>query len=317
MRFSIIAKSLKSDIMSKYIIPIFLSIVLFSACTDVIDVDLDEGESVLSVDAFLNNLPGPQVIKLRFTAPYFSNEFTPEASGATVTVDGNDGNTYNFVEVGQTGDYVWSPGPDSIFGTIGADYTLTIVLDGQTYTAVSRMNPVPPIDSISTEFREDEFGQPDGYYAQFHSTDLPGRGNTYWIKAFKNGMFLNKPQEMNLAFDATFTGGVNTDAVPFIQPIAEGINRIPDTGDDAVDDSDLPPYELGDSIRVELHAITEETFYFLEEVRTQTTLGDAGIFAEPATNVPTNIIPVDNEDENTQGFFSVAAVAVAETIVEE
>ena len=297
----------------------FLSLLLLglcSACTDVIDIELDEGQTELVVDAFIDNLPRTQVIKLRYTAPYFSNEFAPTATGATVTVTNENGTTYDFKDENGDGNYTWEPPSDTeTLGEIGLDFILTIELDGKTYEAFSRMNEVPPIDSITAEFRDDEFGQPDGYYAELRATDLPGKGNCYWIKAFKNGIFLNKPQEINLAFDASFTEGGNVDGVPFIQPIAEGINRIPDSGDDAEDNSDLPPYDLGDTIYVELHAITQETFYFMDEARTQLTLGDSGIFSEPSTNVPSNIVSSDS-NEQPQGFFSVAAVSTAEKIVE-
>lgn len=292
-----------------------LSLLALSSCTDVIEVDLDEGQSVLVVDAFLTNMPGEQVIKLRYTDPYFSNEFSPTATGATVVVSDNQGNDFTFTDEDNDGNYTWFLGNMIAFGNIGRDYTLTITLEGKTYVASSSMNPVPPIDSISTEFRESELGQPEGHYAELHAVDLPGKGNCYWIKTFKNGVFLNKPQEFNLAFDGSFTEGANADGVAFIQPIAEGINRVPDSGDGAVDTDDLPPYVVGDSIRVELHSITIPTFYFFDEVRTQTTLGDAGIFAEPPTNVPTNIVATDSE-EKPQGFFSVASVSVAEKVVE-
>ena len=55
-------------------------------------------------------------------------------------------------------------------------------------------------------------------------TDLPGLGNTYWIKATKNGTLLNKPRELNLAYDAAFAKGSNFDGYTFIQPIRNGIN---------------------------------------------------------------------------------------------
>ena len=283
----------------------------FTACNDVIDVELEEGGRQLVVDAFINDLAQEQVVKLRYTDAYFSNRFAPTVPNAQVTITSDGGEVYNFEDPDNDGDYTWTPTGSNTFGARGESYTLNIELEGITYTAESAMNRVPPIDSIVAEFRDDEFGEPDGYYAEFFSVDFSGEGDCYWIKAYKNGIFLNKPQELNLAFDAGFTEGSNVDGLAFIQPIAEFINPVPDE-----DEEDDPPYAIGDSIRVEIHSITLDVFRFMEQLRTQTTLGDAGIFAEPSTNVPTNI-STTSPDERPQGFFSVSSVSSAEIEVKE
>ena len=116
---------------------------------------------------------------------------------------------------------------------------------------------------------------------------------------------------MNLAYDASFTPGGNADGIYLITPIRFGINRVADSGDDAVDTNDFPPYDFGDSVHVEIHSITEEAYFFLSASRTQMTLGDATLFAEPPANVPTNIIPLNATEPRDQpvGFFNVAAVS--------
>ena len=62
---------------------------------------------------------------------------------------------------------------------------------------------MPDIDSIVFSFKEESVC-PEGYYAQFYADDIAVPGDIYWIKAYKNGSFLNKPNEINLAFDAGF-----------------------------------------------------------------------------------------------------------------
>ncbi len=298
-----------------FFVLLFVS-VLFPACQDVIDLDLEEGKSQFVIDAWINNKPEAQVIKLRYTSTYFNSTPSPKATGAEVVVTSSTGETYTFTDENNDGDYTWTPATGESFGGIGEDYLLSVVLEGKEYTAVSTMNRVMPIDTITYEDREEEQGDPAGIYAEFFATDFVGTGDSYWIKAFKNDQYLNKPSELNTAYDAGFTPGGNIDGLVFITPIRTGINRVPDSGDDAVDDSDQPPYKVGDKITVEIHSLTDEAFFFLEQALIQMTLGDQTIFASPVVNVPTNIISPSGEDNEAVGFFCVSAVSRKERMVE-
>lgn len=296
----------------KNIIYFIAVIACFSACEDVIEVDLAEGDNQLVVDAWINNLPQTQEIRLSRVLPYFENSRTPAETGATVTISEDNGRVYDFEDADNDGVYTWTPEPGASFGRLNGVYTLSIVTDaGKEYSAASTMKRVMPIDSITLEDREEELGNPAGIYAEFFARDMPGEGDAYWIKSFKNGEFLNKPQELNLAWDAAFTPGSGVDGVIFITPIREFINRTPDSGDDAVDDDDTPPWVEGDTINIELHSLNADAFMFLEQALTQMTLGDAGIFAEPPANVPTNIesLNATEPSDNAIGFFNVSSVS--------
>lgn len=287
-------------------------LLLTFACEDVIDVDLAEGDNQLVVDAWINNKAETQTIRLTRAAAYFSNSFSAPELDATVTLTAEDGTVYPFLDADQDGQYTWTPASGQTFGVLGVTYTLSITTAaGQQYTASSFLKPVMPIDSISYEYREEELGQVEGYYAELFARDLPGFGDAYWIKTFKNGQFLNKPQEMNLAYDAGFTAGAGLDGIYFITPIRLAINRIPDTGDGAIDTADLPPYALGDSIYVEILSLNDEAFMFLQQAQVQMTLGDASLFAEPPANVPTNIVSLNasSNADRAVGFFSVSSVS--------
>ena len=134
-----------------------------------------------------------------------------------------------------------------------------------------------------------------------------GTGDTYWIKSFKNGLFLNKPQELNIAYDAAFAAGGNVDGLIFIPPIRDTINPF----DEDENDNFLSPFEDGDSVYVELHSITQEAFRFFQQVQIQTNRpgGFAELFAQPLANVPTNIVNGGPDlDVLALGFFNVAAV---------
>ena len=288
-----------------YTVIFLLSGLLLAGCEDVIEVETDLAPQLLVVDGWINNREEPQVIKLTFTQPYFENAFGTGVTGAAVTVTSSAGEVFTFTDKND-GLYTWTPGNGQTLGVPGTAYTLSIEREGKTYTAVSVMNPVPPIDSITQEFRVDDLSGPDGIYAQFFARDLPGLGNSYWIKTFKNGEFLNKPQELNIAFDAGFDPGAELDNLIFIPPIREAVNRIPDP--DTEDDEDVAPWMPGDEIEVEIHSLNDEAFFFMNIARDQMTNGDNTIFAIPLANTRGNVLSSDTNEE-VLGIFNVAAVS--------
>ena len=300
------------SITQKILFPLAILFLCFS-CEDVVDVELEPGNNQLVIDAWINNQAKAQTIRLIRTSPYFDSNASPVERGATVIITDDSGTVFPFLDENGDGSYNWEPAAGESFGRVGGIYTLSITTsDNKEYTAVSEMKRIMAIDSITYDLEEeDQLGQPAGIYAEFFARDFPGEGDTYWIKAYKNGQYLNKPQEMNLAYDASFTPGGNADGIYLITPIRFGINRVADSGDDAVDTNDFPPYDFGDSLHVEIHSITEDAYFFLSAARTQMTLGDATLFAEPPANVPTNIIPLNATEPRDQavGFFNVAAVS--------
>jgi hypothetical protein len=292
-----------------------VSLLALSSCEDVINVDLPQGETQLVVDAWVTNQTGEQSIKLTRSTSYFDNTPSPAALGATVQVTDNEGNAYNFLDADNDGKYVWTPADANPLGKIGNTYTLQITFEGETYSAVSAINPVPVVDSIVYELRDEELGNPKGYYAEFYARDFAGKGNCYWIRGFKNERYLNRVANLTTAYDAGFSAGGNTDGINFIRPIREGINEFIPDADNATSFT-TPPYKVGDKVKVELYSITEPAFNFFGEVRTQ--LQNSGLFAIPLANVSTNLV---NQNPNSRaralGFFGASAVSILEGTIED
>ena len=84
---------------------------------------------------------------------------------------------------------------------------------------------------------------------------------------------------------------------------------------DTDDDFDVPPYEPGDSVRVEIHSITEEAFNFLSIAKEQMTNGDNTIFALPLANTKSNVFH-SASGERALGFFNVAKVSTGGRTIE-
>lgn len=284
---------------------ILLILSLFS-CEDEINVNIKEAPSAYVVDAWLNNQMEEQVIKLTWTQAYFDNSPFAPVEGASVIVRDSNDNDLVFNETAP-GIYTWNPATSPIqIETVGTQYNLRVEVGDEIFVASSELNRVPPIDSIKFTFKEEENAfQPEGYYGEFVATDPVGSGDTYWIKAYKNGEALNNPFDLNIAFDAGFSEGGNIDGVVFIQPIQDAVTPLNEDLDEIV------PYVIGDSLYVEIHAITNKAFEFLQqvEIQTQRDGGFDEIFAEPLENVITNIRNLNpNPTTNVIGFFNVAAI---------
>ncbi len=281
------------------------SFIIFSSCDEIIDPVLEEASPVLVIDAWLNNAPGSQKIFLSRSQPYFENALPPGVSGATVMVTDENGKVYSFAEL-KPGEYVWMPSGSEVFGTIGLKYDLSVVVGMDTFIAEARMGRAPAIDSITFFLQEGGQFLDDWYQAEFWATDPLEPNDTYWIKTFKNSEQLLKPSEIVTAYDAGFSKGGNFNGVPFIAPIRRAINPFDDNGNGGFES----PYEVGDSVYVQIQSVTEAGFNFLNEVSIQTNRpgGFSELFATPLANVGTNIINVNSSGAKVLGFFNVGAV---------
>ncbi len=281
--------------MMKYLSIIsILSLFLFS-CEDKIDLDLENGRSQLVIDAFVTNDAGTQTIHLRKSAPYFLNGPTPIATGAKVEIIGPNGVIFPFLEM-PNGEYQYQTSSLGALDSIGFNYQLNVSYEGLEVKALSTLNPVPPIDSMTYDFEEEEPGSEEGYYTQFYARDFLGRNDFYWIKAFKNGLPIDtlNPSSFILSQNAAF-GGDGADGFVFILPIRAAITN------------EEEPFILGDVSSVELFSINENVYNYLVQVATQA--NNDGLFAIPTANIRSTITDLaGNSQSEVLGVFSMASV---------
>lgn len=195
------------------------ALLFFSACEREIDVEVDQGQSQLVVDAFLNDLQTEQKIVLKQSVDFFTAnpEYLP-INGADVKVENNDGEVFDFTE-NTGGEYKWGDGNEVMIEE-GKTYTLTIQYNNQTYTAVTEANPVPEIDSINYELIPGQFGGEDSYLTELVARDIPGATNYYWIRAYKNGVRDDRFDGINISVDGSFAENSGNDGQIFIPPIS-------------------------------------------------------------------------------------------------
>lgn len=286
-----------------------LSTLALSSCQDVIDLQTEAGPSQLVVDGWITNQAGSQRIRLTKSGGYFDNSPAKPALGATVRVTDDQGTAYEFRDLKGDGNYVWQPTANQPLGRIGGKYRLSVKFEGEEYQAATEIRRVPPIDSIGYEYKEPTVVPADapkkGYLAEFYAKDPQGVGDCYWVKFSKNGQLYNKPNAITLAYDAAFSPGSASDGLQFILPIRQSIT--PDNGTQL--------YAEKDTIKVELHAISLETYYFLFQVRQESS--NQGLFAVPPANIPTNVVNTRSAGPKALGFFGASAVSIFQTVVDD
>lgn len=276
------------------------------SCEDPIDVDTGFENGEIVVDAWITNESTPQTIKLLLSQDYFDNRLPTPITDGTVTIS-STGADYIFAHQGE-GAYTWTPTAGETLGSVGDTFQLTVAAGGLSYTASTTIYDAPEIDSISIYLEDEAFGADEGLFAEVYARDLPGQGDTYWVKAYRNDTLLNKPQEINIVYDATFDAGSDIDGTYFIRPLRFAIN--------ALDDDGLPrALNVGDKVGVEIHSISNAGFRFMQTVQEQTTNGDNGIFALPVANALGNITNTA-DGRRALGFFNIATVTSRERVVE-
>ena len=272
---------------------LFLSVILIS-CEEKIDIDLDSGTSQVTVDAWITNKPGRQIVKLTRSTDYFANAPSPVVTGATVNIVDDEGRVFNFIDSDGDGEYVWEPGLGDTLTRVGHNYTLNVITGNDHFVSEAQMQPTVVIDSITQYKQIDGFGTDSVIRAEFWARDLFGRMDYYWIRTYRNGVFNNRPSGILTAQNAAFGNG---DGLYFIVPYRQGIN---DFGS---------PYQQGEVVKVEVYGINEASFDFLNQAQSQMING--GLFATPPYNVKSNIRNIDPSVTETSripvGWFEVAA----------
>ena len=232
-----------------------------TSCVDVIKLDVPEAAPLLAVDGQLTDQGRPATVQLSLTQPYFKDGALPAVRGAALTLPDDLGGTDVLRETATPGLY---RGTGSVLGRSGGSYVLTIVADGQTYRAETEIRRTPPVDSIGLEFKTQQLGFDEGWYGLHYGPELPGKGDYYRFKSYKNGVLYNKPDELITTSDEFVVGRY--------------ISGIALSGD---------PLKRGDKFKVELLSIPRDYYYFLNEVTEQ--INNVGLFATSPANVRTNV----------------------------
>lgn len=132
--------------MKPNIINIFIvtaSLILFSACEKVIDIDLNSASPQVVIEGNIYDKPGPYHIKITKTVNFNEANRFPPVRDASVIIADNLGNSDTLFE-STPGNY----NTRTIQGVIGRTYTLTVKTEGKSYSAISKIPDSVNIDSL-------------------------------------------------------------------------------------------------------------------------------------------------------------------------
>lgn len=244
-----------------------LIVVLFSSCEKVIDLNLTEGEKKVVVDASLSDQLGGCLVKLSETKNFNDDNSFVGLTGAQVTIMNNNQLLSTLTEV--------SPGvykDDNLKGEYGKQYTLTVNLNGKTYTGVSTMPYLVPFDSLYVETKS-FFG--DTYtYATVMFQDPADTQNNYRCIQYLN----DKRTKGNFILDDDYSDGKLFESTLYF------------------DQSDADSIKSGDIVKVELQGIDRPTYNYWYSFE-QSASGGQGSAA------PAN--PISNITGGALGVFNV------------
>jgi len=276
---------------SAYILIIFFAA---TACTERIDLTLDETYTRLVVDGEISNDTAAYRVYLSKTADYFYNEPTPRVVNASVSVyDGAITYPLFETEPGKSGIYE----TDSTFaGTIGQTYTLNIELDTEVdkrknYSSSCRMKNVPHLDSIRVDFQTD--WSEEGIWEIKVFAQEPGDEENYYMFHYYRNDKLMTDSIWKISYtDDSFINGSYINGVTVIY-----INN----------ENYWETLHPGDKVTLQMSGITKEYYDFLYQV--QIAGYNIPIFMGPPANV------VGNISDGAIGFFSAYSNSWSSTIV--
>jgi hypothetical protein len=275
-----------------YIIAVILSI---AACTEEMNVDLDSGETRLSVEASVTSDLKKHLVKLKESSDVFYAEEAIVVTNATITV--NDGsNTYAYTEK-EPGYY---ESDIEFAGQAGKTYALSIGnvdinKDGtlEEYLARSTMKQAYAVDSVKLHFdpdydtNGDDDDEDDGEFwllSLFMKDDI-NTEDYYGFASQINGVVVDDTITEVLVEKDTYFNGEQTKGV--------------DVGEFNQSKSDEVLTNL-DKVTLETYAITKEYYDFVSQLQEM----DEGqsMFSGPPGNITTNI------SNGAIGFFAVYSI---------
>nr|WP_294779923.1 DUF4249 domain-containing protein [uncultured Flavobacterium sp.] len=242
----------------------------FTSCEDVVNLDLETGETRLVIDAEIMWKKGTdgkeQTIKISKTAPYYNNT-TPKVSGAQVRVENSNGDVFIFNET-EAGVYKCT----NFVPVIDMDYKLFVEAEGKSFTAAEKLSSVTPITKIDQKFIPD-FGGEDIIELTFYYKD-PADQINFYLTDYKSE-FLIFPQYA-LTNDEFYNGN-------------EISNRF--------SDEDM---KAGNTVKITHRGVSKNFFNYMKLILEASS---SNPFSVPPGNIRGNILNTNNANEYALGYF--------------
>ena len=258
-----------------YILSLIILLLTFTSCEEVIDLDLDQSEPRLVIDAsmlwYIGTPGNNQQIKLSETIGFYEEGIEPVIDAEVII---NTGNGEEFIFAHQeNGIYQNS----NFIPEFDENYTLEISYNDELYTATSSFVPVAGIDYIE---QNDEGGfTREDLEVEVFFTDPAGEDNFY-LFTFRDFSISKLSLEI---YEDEFTDG----------------NQVSAT----YSDEDLT---AGDEVFVTMEGISEAFYNYLFILRSQGGDNGGGPFQSQPATVKGNIINETNPENYPFGYFRLS-----------
>ncbi|HNP19907.1 MAG TPA: DUF4249 domain-containing protein [Fulvivirga sp.] len=278
--------------MKKYIL-LLIGMITLGACEETVQLDLKNSEPIVVVEGLVTNELKNHYIKVSKSVNFYDSNNSTKITNAMVTVtDGED--AFNYVhnpnnKDDEQGTY-YSAIPYA--GQVGKTYTLNVVAEGKTYTAVDILHPVANIDSLTVRFDPDEFENPeegmeDYYYEVLFYAHEPQETKDFYLFKFYRNDTLIYDTETDIYFSDD-------------DLLGEEINGLPTASF----------YKIGDMAKVEMYSISNAGFIYYNDL-VNLLNNDGGMFGSPPVNPRTNITG------GALGFFQASSIVMDSILVKE
>lgn len=269
-------------------ISFLLLITLFSSCEKVVDIDLNNAEPKLVIDAIIKWQKGTsgenQTIKLSLTNDFYTNDILP-ASGAVVKVINSGGTEFDFLEtVPNSGEYICT----NFVPVIDETYTLAIQYDSQIYRASSKLFATPEIINITQETVQGITGEDEIEIKYFYQDN--GAEDNYYLLGVKNP---NKQiPEFGVVSDEFFQGNVMF-----------GFYGSSET-------------EPGITLGLSVQGISIGYYNYMNKLIAIAGSGSGNPFATPPATVRGNISNITNNSNYPLGYFFLSEIDTVSYLVQ-
>lgn len=264
---------------------VIISVLGCMSCEQVVNVDLNTAAPRLAIEASINWEKGTtgnlQTIKITTTAGYY-DKVIPKVSDATVFVTNSKNNIFNFRpdRSSEVGNYTC----DTFIPVIGETYKLTVIHNGETFTAEEKLVATPEIRDV--EQRNDLGLNSDEIGIKVNFIDNTPAENNFYLFRFETTVNAFPEYE---TYDDQFTqGNVNSWLYS---------NK---------------KLKKGSKMNFTLYGISE-TYYNYVSILLSNSRG--GAFQPLPIKVKGNIINQNNKDNYALGYFRLSEIDTYDYIV--
>lgn len=249
------------------------------SCQKVVDVDLNEANGNIVIEANYTGADSTVRVHITLTSSYFNSDPSPVVDNAVVTITDGNGVSTVVPSIGN-GDYELG----NYAPSYGSTYKLVVSHQGTNYTANCNMPAPVVLNPITYEYFDGFFGSAGGYVSYLNFNDPSGIENYYVAVLGENGI------------------------------VYDDINQV-FTQDDALTDGNLVQrplfgqdfFALGDTIFMELRSVDKAIYDYTNEL--QSIAGNGGDSAAPGN-------PTTNWDNYALGYFSAYGVSQDTVVIQ-